>query len=314
MINPTFKAIKISDLNNISQLSSTDIFIFSDANPSIPKTYVEEYSHLSADVLHKLELSGNFNPDGTWKFGSNNHYIRVLQTPSAGTDAITLKYNNDNYIEKVNWLRGKLFNTVNTELSIPSFVGMVIITDLDNHDDILLSMYGANTRWRQIQGRFLLAAGYDVCSNNLSVEQFGRIDDTFKVRRSNILGGEERTELDVKNIPPHRHCFNGVNNTINKFPALHIDSSRFPGEADPKTVSGACQYDTSHSIYWKHRHKSKGQYPSGADAFITMPTGSYEKEFTFKVNGEIAENVDTAHGIHNNMPPYVKKYIWERIV
>ena len=143
--------------------------------------------------------------------------------------------------------------------------------------------------WQQIKDRFILAAG-----------------DSYTV---NNTGGEKTHTLTIDEMPSHDHSFT-PSGTV---------SSTFSGNAS----SGSADVETAHN-----KNAASGVFYStdlpnrsvGDDAgayhdqyrlnFYMVPSGTVSSSFSGTAGTTGSRGSGTAH---NNMPPYIVKYCWERI-
>ena len=142
--------------------------------------------------------------------------------------------------------------------------------------------------WQQIKDMFVLAAG-----------------DSYT---NGATGGEKTHTLTIDEMPSHGHSFT-PSGTV---------SSTFTGTAS----SGSANVETSHGI------NASGVFSStdlpnprvGDDAgayhdqyrlnFYMVPRGTVSSSFAGTTGTTGSRGSGTAH---NNMPPYIVKYCWERI-
>ena len=97
-------------------------------------------------------------------------------------------------------------------------------------------------------------------------------------------------------MPSHTHIFRGIKNTVN--------------------VSGG-----NHRHSYNYREAGSGSSPLGGTRATAFPSGYTEYSGNLSMSGEFTPsgNIDNAGGLngttqpHNNMPPYIVKYCWERI-
>ena len=139
-------------------------------------------------------------------------------------------------------------------------------------------MFGGT--WTQIKDRFVLAAG-----------------DSYSV---NNTGGEKTHTLTKEEMPSHNHIFRGTKGTVNVSGGNHRHT--FLGDLRPLTR------------YGNERDTGLGDWTAGL-------TNATEYSGNLSMSGEFTPsgNIDNAGGLngatqpHNNMPPYIVKYCWERI-
>lgn len=127
--------------------------------------------------------------------------------------------------------------------------------------------------WQQIKDTFILAAG-----------------DSYSV---NNTGGEKTHTLTKEEMPSHNHIFRGTKGTVNVSGGNH--NHLYGSDA------GGDKY-TANLLF------GNGRIATGYSGNLSM-----SGEFT--PNGNI-DNAGGLNGItqpHNNMPPYIVKYCWERI-
>ena len=112
----------------------------------------------------------------------------------------------------------------------------------------------------------------------------------------NSTGGEKTHTLTTDEMPSHTHIFRGIKNTVN--------------------VSGG-----NHRHSYNYREAGSGSSPLGGTRATAFPSGYTEYSGNLSMSGEFTPsgNIDNAGGLngttqpHNNMPPYIVKYCWERI-
>ena len=112
----------------------------------------------------------------------------------------------------------------------------------------------------------------------------------------NSTGGEKTHTLTTDEMPSHNHIFRGIKNTVSVSGANHrhgipstSGSNQGRGVDTPRNGTGSASENTEYS-------------------------GNLSISGEFTPNGNI-DNTGGINGItqpHNNMPPYVVKYCWER--
>ena len=117
----------------------------------------------------------------------------------------------------------------------------------------------------------------------------------------NSTGGEKTHTLTIDEMPSHNHIFRGIKNTVNVSGGNHRHG--FPNDnLRPLTR------------YGEERWTGDGNYKAGS-IYETEYSGNLSMSGEFTPNGNI-DNTGGINGItqpHNNMPPYIVKYCWERI-
>ena len=111
----------------------------------------------------------------------------------------------------------------------------------------------------------------------------------------NSTDGEKTHTLTTYEMPSHNHIFRGIKNTVN--------------------VSGG-----NHRHSYNYREIGSGSSPLGGTRATSFPSRYIEYSGNLSMSGEFTPsgNIDNTGGIngitqpHNNMPPYVVKYCWER--
>ena len=111
----------------------------------------------------------------------------------------------------------------------------------------------------------------------------------------NSTGGEKTHTLATDEMPSHNHIFRGIKNTVN--------------------VSGG-----NHRHSYNYREAGSGSSPLGGTRATAFPSRYTEYSGNLSMSGEFTPsgNIDNTGGIngitqpHNNMPPYIVKYCWER--
>ena len=149
--------------------------------------------------------------------------------------------------------------------------------------------------WQQIKDMFVLAAG-----------------DSYSV---NATGGEKTHTLAIDEMPSHNHSFT---------PSGSVSSS-FSGNTGTVNVSGG-----------NHRHYIPTTKEGGNDITFSKSTnridpssnsytgysGNLSMSGSFTPSGTVSSSFSGTSGTtnssgsgtaHNNMPPYIVKYCWERI-
>ena len=111
----------------------------------------------------------------------------------------------------------------------------------------------------------------------------------------NSTGGKKTHTLTIDEMPSHTHIFRGIKNTV--------------------SVSGG-----NHRHPYNYREIGGGSSPMGGTRATAFPLGYTEYSGDLSMSGEFTPNgnIDNTGGIngitqpHNNMPPYIVKYCWER--
>ena len=146
--------------------------------------------------------------------------------------------------------------------------------------------------WQQIKDMFVLAAG-----------------DSYSV---NSTGGEKTHTLTIDEMPSHGHSFT-PSGTV---------TSTFSGTASSGSANVETAYRRNTSGVFSSTSNSDLPDPSVSDNaagrfhdqyrlnFYMVPKGTVSSSFSGTAGTTGSRGSGTAH---NNMPPYIVKYCWERI-
>lgn len=251
-----FKPIsnKISEFSIQYEIYPDDIFICSvnGINGSSYKSYKISYTNLINSYINYMRIMVNtysnnntisyFNPKGKWKFTkkvniNNNDDVNNVKVSnkeefnSLKERAITYEYANKllNQLEdfRQNYY-GYEDNNNNWVQRLPSYIGMVVINDNLSELSQLQNIYGEDTGWKKIPGRYILGAGQMTDKNNTN--KFGNTNISqinVSVKRT---GGTERIPINELDLVKHSHKFNPRSSgdeipKFGKLPAYTILSS-----------------------------------------------------------------------------------------
>ena len=113
----------------------------------------------------------------------------------------------------------------------------------------------------------------------------------------NSEGGEKTHTLTTDEMPSHNHIFRGNKGTVNVSGGNHTHIMYHDG------TQGSAQSIRAYNGYSRYYAQEIG-YSGNL---------SMSGEFTPSGNIDNAGGLNGATQPHNNMPPYIVKYCWERI-
>lgn len=312
---------------SVTGFSKSDLFLKSSKIPSVVE--LSSYS-VSGDVLYekyKQDVgSRDFNFSGNWNFDS--FLGNALSNIDELSSAVTVEWCNQNLRSQLSALSCQLYTNPNSSRHLPSYVGQVIVSFSLSSEFSVRQVYGQETRWKKIQGRFLLGAGTNAKndSDNYGSCKAGEVI----VTRAGKMGGAKVVSLKNSNVPAHSHKFDGAEwGSITEDPPTV--SMRVGVECD-KVYGVICTniYDEnmgSKRYMWHRDNKdwAYGEYvddiyPTKASrcsiAELTSEGGHIDKSFSFTIKGTVTKSCGTGEGSvapHENMPKFSVKYIWERV-
>lgn len=236
----------------------------------------------------------------------STYSIKAIATDSINTSGVTAErvtkstpvfnWGEDNFDINVPLTVGEN-TTVNGVLSATS-LSNAIFSLIYPVGSIYLSMSDTNPKnlfggtWKQLGGRFLIGAGTaDANTDNT----FGDLNDAGYVFVAGSKGGQFRHTLTVNELPSHSH---GATSTYGGA-AFFI---RHGGSAGTDTVAagtGCTITEGASDVTW-------------SNGFQT--TAYSHKLDKVELKGTVSTTVNAAGGgtAHNNMPPYLIVYMWQR--
>lgn len=321
--------MKIINYNRISEFPiETNFSLDNDSNyflKSETSPQLSSYKLNGLAIYNTIKdnvLTANFNFPGKWKFSDI-----VKMDKDAITDlssAVTYEWCEENLLNLLDNLSSQLFNSDNNKLKLPSYVGQVIITNTLDTDAKVKNIYGGK-KWKQIKGRFLLGTGptnpkTDITSGtnatNYGHSNFGDLN----VTRAGKMGGAKEVTLQAKNIPSHSHRVNDC--SWERLPqAQIIMSAHAEGEGTYGVIptghnpaDGKLMGHRNRKDGHKHTHGNYADPSSTVVVNEVTGSGNISKSFTFTPKATVS-NVESYNKLiaHDNMPPYIVEYIWERI-
>lgn len=208
---------------------------------------------------------------------SSNYKVRLRRYNGNDYDVLNLSSNNV-LMDNGNTVEGEIEN-ISSNLYFVNKVYPVGSIYLSTNNNINPNILFTGTEWRLIEDRFLIGAG-----NNYGL---------------NTKGGEASVKLTKNQLPSHTH---GNKNIIGYF------FSRLAQQGNSSYVWGS--ENENDVVYWKHmdnRFNTVGL----TDVSYVSGTRTYPDFFQINASHE-HETVGNNEG-HNNIPPYLAVYMWERI-
>ena len=309
---------RIAHFENVNEYSKAlDHFVIShpyrQANIWAFRSYKITGNDLYNQYKEHIQRS-DFNLSGDWLFKSP---IEINNQNSIDniSSAVNIEYCNEVLIPLLTKLSSMLFNDDNSKLSIPSYVGQIIVSNTLSSEDMVKSIYGGDS-WQKIQGRFLLGVGANEANtlNLYGTCQAGSLD----IARAMKTGGANLTQLQTRTTPGHSHVVNGMgwNELPQRKIGLTVSKS---SEARYGVIpTGADEADGV-----KMGHQGRGSHTSDKGPYAENPVtvneitgnGNINKTFTFTAKATVNQScgLNGLNTFHNNLPPYLVQYIWERM-
>ncbi len=209
---------------------------------------------------------------------SSNYKVRLRRYNGNDYDVLNLSSNNV-LMNNGNTVEGEIEN-ISSNLYFVNKVYPVGSIYLSTNVNINPNILFAGTEWQLIEDRFLIGAG-----NNYGI---------------NTRGGEASVKLTKNQLPSHTH---GMKTILGHF------FMRLMGDNTGSSFGWADTNDDA-VVKWTHqdhRWNTVGQSNAG---FISGQR-TYPDFFEINVSHE-HETVGNNEG-HNNIPPYLAVYMWERI-
>lgn len=315
---------KIASFNLITDLSVSDIFLKSELVNSKYYSYNLSANAIYNSYKHEIENS-NFNFYGKWNvtgyLRNKLENIPVLNTANALSSTVTKEWCDKHLRSLLAALSAQLFDN-DAERKIPSYVGEVIVTQSSNFstESQIKKVYGGK-KWVKIEGRFLLGAGENEANTNNSI--YGKCSaGEISISRSKKMGGAKEVTLKNTSIPGHTHAFTGDGASWNKLPtgeiSMEVGAEGDCGEFGEMSNTHRRTRGKRGGGIGSHHHYS-GTFGSEAvtlRSIIGKVKGTVTKSFTFTPKVTIQSACGNSNGSvspHNNIPPYVAAYIWERV-
>lgn len=157
-------------------------------------------------------------------------------------------------------------------------VGEVITNSLASFDP---NVEYPGTTWVRIKGRVIV--GVEEGSNNFS--------------SSGLIGGSTTHKLTIAELPSHTHSQKAHNHSGNASGGDHRHELPYGGKSGGAPSGSGYTFPV---VSTEHTH------------MVIAGTGNHSH--TLSINDATAENNNTGGSSpHNNLQPYITKYVWERI-
>lgn len=290
------------------------------------------YKNFLDTTQEQIRKTPTANVIGKWTFG--NKYIddapfdnKLLQ----GTQAIINAWNNnnDNCAVNIEFFKDyaiksiyDLSNYIYNDPHIPSFIGQVVYSYTLATEQSMKRIYGDHTAWQSISDRFILGTGKNLENTTI---KYGELQNNAVDYNLNNVGGEATTILNESaGFPGHVHPFKAqaASGTLH----FHFGT----GQDEEARNAGHTWFS------WEDRHKMKHKYGQRSDwqiekgnmstisstlsgtgrastASATRASGSFgSPKIKSDIYSETGQLISEQKN-HNNMPPSIILYCWERI-
>lgn len=308
---------KITELSNSNSLNSSDLMMVSrQVNETIYSSFQTQVSCLTDSFCDKFEDMNPVEVHGNWSFKSGGLFVDDRNILPNSTTVINKKYALEMFTQKLNELSAEIYG----RLHIPSCVGEFIFSTSLNSLEKVQKMYGTNTKWVQIPGRFIMGGAHMIDGGSTSDgSEYGKKSEIGKNY------GACNVELNIRNVPQHSHSVNfddtpktiRVNETVEfgKSSVVVMGSRKATpliGEGGPDGVGDGTKafcvlsdrriladFEVEHDGYNKEEEPDTDAAKHTCEAEVSS-------------RGTIQAN-SGGNAPHNNIPPFYSVYIWRRI-
>lgn len=295
-----------------SDIQETDVLTFA-TNSGISSTNLNIEKRYFDGQITDWVLNGDLDITGKWEFAVKNSSGLSIET-SCITNAVSCQnlsvvvnsnYLNNVYLREIENFRNYIYRAPH----VPSLVGDVIFsTTLTTSVDVA-RIYGG-TKWNLI-GNGTMILGDGPCeANNMTKYgncSSGEVNFTEKSTRD-YLSGANKVELKPENIPNHNHKFIG-GSASGHFGWSYGGSSQQPASTDAVNQKGK-------------NARISGYYVGKVSALaggikIRGETGVSSAKL-FGRSRSLDSTIFSSSGTeqtqesHNNVPPVMFAYIWQR--
>ncbi len=371
----TVEGTKIANLKTTKSIGLSEKFPISLVNQeegkSSEQSYVCKYSNFYKSIMDRDISKSNFTMSSTWTFNGGLSVVPKDTNARAriSTDVATMSYfYNELYIGHFCKLSSLMYgDSPKFEAKKrPSYLGMVVISRTMDTSNKLTAVYGNDTVWEKLGGRFLLTVGSNSANNN---KKYGNNTNAGDINFASAkrMGGTKEVLLTTKNIVPHIHtlCENGKALPLGTLPEREkplepkLDGGgeygicSTPGAAsspdwgkgfgdigalaskvggieslhhtkmDAKRKGGR-RWGVSSRFGHSEKQNEPGTWASGPISPSEIWGGgvqTHELWGTFQAKFDVGEmtsscssNTPLVNIPHNNIPPLIVEYIWERVL
>jgi hypothetical protein len=338
-------SVRIQDLDPIKKLSPENSFVIAkqllDQDGYVNRNVT--YDTISSTAFEDFRTTNELNLSGTWNFSKKNFVFidtfdsidRANKNDShiSGDVAMNLDYLHNTLIPKIYELSAKIYGENGI---VPSYVGQVITSSIFSTESQLRKVYGENTKWEQILGKFICGTGNSNSQTN-SIQTYGaNVGDYTIYKTENEININPRPEISVvltkDEIPEHVHAFDAEQETLSlkwllRFGEIFYYDRKYMtpphGKEDNKQKGGPAD-----RFQVKHGTMRAGSSSFENEREINMSTASFWANNTgvepCQMSDEVwkldsGNNKESIRGslvsqiAHNNIPPFITKYVWKRV-
>ena len=333
---------RISDFPEVAEVRSDDLYPMSRESPGIPptyKSYTFKYGNLYDSAITRDVDHHDFRISSVWSFASGLSVDVASTAKFTSADIATVQWFAERVYPKLTSLSTQMYGSDANHYKpsfMPSYVGMVVIGGEGlSVESQLKSVYGSNTSWRRITGRFILCCGENGANTTGQLGSNTRAGD-LAFASAGKMGGTPRVKLQTKNIPSHTHVMtdNGKSIPYGKFAEREkpletslegggeygiVTSPEAAANPDWTDRITPAMHTTMEATYDRYKVRPIANYPGEAVSIASLLGGRKEKVMTcsFQAKFDVGEmtvggqKFSATEG-HDNKPPYLGRYIWER--